>query len=145
VRWRQRDCSSVDAAGVAAASARRQRKLGGGTAVAAASAVVAAAQSAAEAHSATVASRWQQHGGCGGFTGTVRECADARAFERHRRADIRIFVLGQGWRDDSANGIVVVGSDGAARGDVHRGRRLANAADDNADGNADGNADDIVC
>jgi hypothetical protein len=63
-----------------------------------------------------------QHGGCGGFTGTVHECADARAFERHRRADVRVFVLGRGWRDDSVGGIVIVGSDGAARGDVHRGR-----------------------
>jgi hypothetical protein len=58
--------------------------------------------------------RWQQHGGCGGFTGTVRECANARAF---------VFVLGRGQRDDSADGIVVVGSDGGARCDVHRGRR----------------------
>ena len=30
--------------------------------------------------------RWQQHGGCGGFTGTVRECANARTF---------VFILGQ--------------------------------------------------
>ena len=92
-------------------------------AAAAASAAVAAAQSTAAAHSATAAARWQQHGGCGGFIGTVRECADARAFERHRRADVRVFVLGRGRRDDSVDGIVVVGSDGAARGGVHRGRR----------------------
>jgi hypothetical protein len=93
--------------------------------------------------------RWQQHGGCGRFTGTVRECANARAFERHRRADVRVFVLGRGRRDDSADGIVVVGSDGGALGDVHRGRRCAAAADDDADGDADadadGDADDIVC
>ncbi len=107
-------------------TARRRRQLGGGAAAAAASAaVVVAARSAAAAHSATVAAWWQQHGGCGGFTGTVRECADARAFERHRRTDVRAFVLGRGWRDDSADGIVVVGSDGGARGDVHCGRRCA--------------------
>jgi len=86
--------------------------------------------------------RWQQHGCCGGFTGTVRECANARAFKRYQRADVRIFVLGRGRRDDSADGIVVVGSNGGARGDVHRGRRCAAAAADDADGNAD---DDIVC
>ena len=85
--------------------------------------------------------RWQQHGGCSGFTGTICKCANARAFERHQRADVRVFVLGRGRRDDSANGIVVVGSDGGARGDVHRGRRCAAAAADDADGAAD----DIVC
>ena len=58
--------------------------------------------------------RLQQHGGCGGFTGTVRECANARAF---------VFVLGRGQRDDSADGIVVGGSNGGARCDVPRGRR----------------------
>jgi hypothetical protein len=35
------------------------------------------------AHSATAAARWEQRGGCGGFTGTVREWANACAFERH--------------------------------------------------------------
>jgi len=54
-----------------------------------------------------------------GGSGTVRKCADTHAFERHRRTDIRIFVLGRGWRDDDS--IVVVGSDGVAHGDVHRG------------------------
>ena len=67
----------------------------------------------------------QQCGGCGGFTSTVRECAVAHAFERHRRADVRAFVLGRGRREDSADGIVVVGSDGGARGDVHCGRQCA--------------------
>ena len=84
-----------------------------------------------------------------GGSGIVRECADARAVEHHRRADIRIFVLGRGRRDDSIDSIVVVGSNGIARGDVHRGRRCAAAADNNADGNAndnaDGNANNIVC
>jgi hypothetical protein len=76
-----------------------------------------------------------------GGSGTVRECADAHAFEPHRCADVRVFVLGRGWRDDSVDSIIVVGSDSVARGDVHRGRRCAAAAKDDADGNAD----DIVC
>ena len=54
---------------------------------------------------------------------------------------------------DSADGIVVVGSNGGARGDVHRGRQCAAAANvdtadnDTANANADANADgnDIVC
>ncbi len=103
------------------------------------------------------AARWQQCGGCGGFTGTVRKCADAHAFEHHRRADVCIFVIGQRRRDDSADGIVVVGSNGGARGDVHCRRQCAAAAandaandntaaaDANADADADANADDIVC
>jgi len=40
-------------------------------------------QSAAVAHSATAAAWWEQRGGCGGFTGTVREWANASAFECH--------------------------------------------------------------
>ncbi len=76
-----------------------------------------------------------------GGSGTVRECADAHAFERHRCAYVRVFVLGRGWRNDSVDSIIVVGSDGVARGDVHRGRRCAAATNDDADGNAD----DIVC
>jgi hypothetical protein len=87
--------------------------------------------------------RWQQHGGFGGFTGTVRKCANACAFERHRRVNVCLFVLGRVWRDNSADGIIVVDRDGGARGDVHRGRRCAAAAADDADG--DGNADNIVC
>ncbi len=108
-------------------------------------------QSAAAAHSATVAARWQQRGGCGGFAGTVRECANAHAFERHQRANVRVFVIGQGWRDDSADGIVIVSSNGGARGDVHRGRRCAAAAgndtadNDTADADGYGDAKDIVC
>jgi hypothetical protein len=76
-----------------------------------------------------------------GGSGTVRECADARAFESHRRTNVRVFVLGHGRRDDSVDSIVVVGSNGIARGNVHRGRQCAAAADDNADGNAN----NIVC
>ncbi len=56
-----------------------------------------------------------------GSSGTVRECADARAFEHHQRADVGAFILGRGRRDDSVNSIVVLSSDGIARGDVHRG------------------------
>ncbi len=117
------------------------------------SAAVAAARSAAGAHSVTAAARWQQRGGCGGFTGTVRECAAANAFKRHQRADIHVFVIGRGRRDDSADGIVVVGSNGGARGDVHGSRQCAAAADDEddesnddtADANAEGNGNNIVC
>ena len=76
-----------------------------------------------------------------GGSGTVRECADAHAFERDRRANVRIFVLGRGWRDDSVDSIIVVGSDGVDRGDVHRGCRCAAAANNDANGNTD----DIVC
>ena len=86
-------------------------------ATAAASAAVVAAQSAAVAHIATLAVRWQQRRGCDGVAGTVRECAEARAFERHGRADVRIFVIGREQRDDSADGIVIVSSNGGARGE----------------------------
>ena len=103
----------------------------------------------ATAHSAMAAARWQQHRGCGGFTGTVRECANARAFERHQCANVHVFVLGRGRRDNSVDTIIVPGSNGGAHGNVHRGRRCAAAAaaDDNADGdgNGDGDADNIVC
>ncbi len=105
----------------------------------------------AAAHSATAAARWQQCGGCSGFTGTVHECANAHAFERHRRANVRVFIIGQGQRDDSADGIVVVGSNGGARGDIHRSRQCAAAADNDAandnttDADANSDGDDIVC
>ena len=98
-----------------------------------------------------MAARWQQCRGCGGFTGTVCKCADAHAFERHQRTNVHVFVIGRGRRDDSANGIVVVGSDGSACGDVHRGRQCAAAANKDAannntvDADGDGNADNIVC
>ena len=49
------------------------------------------------------------------------------------------FVLGQGRRDDGADGIVIVGGGGGAHGDVLHGRR--GRADDY--GNAD--CDDILC
>ena len=76
---------------------------------------------------------------------------DAHAFERHRRADICIFVIGRGRREDSTDGIVVVGSDGGTREDVHRGCQCAAAAnddvsdDDSADADANGDGVDIVC
>ena len=77
-----------------------------------------------------------------GSSGTFRECADARAFKRHRRANVRVFILGQGQRADSVDSIlVVVGSDGVARGDVDRGCRCAAAANNDSDGDAD----NIVC
>ncbi len=124
-------------------TARQCWQLGGGAA--------AAAQSAAAAHSATVAARWQQRGGCIGFTGTVRECTDTHAFKCHQRANVRVFIIGQGWKDDSANGIVVVGSDGGARGDVHRGCHCTAVADNDAvdnntaNANADADGDKMVC
>ena len=132
-------------------TAQRWRQLGSGAAATAASAAVAAAQIAAAAYNATAAAWWQQRGGCGGFTGTVRECADAHAFERHQRTDVRIFIIGRGQRDGSIDGIVIVRSNGGARGDVHRSRQCAAAADndaandDTAEANGNGNADDIVC
>jgi hypothetical protein len=52
-------------------------------------------------------------------------------------ADVRVFDPGQGRRDDSADGIVVVGRDGGARGNVHHGCRCAAATNDNANGNVD--------
>ncbi len=76
-----------------------------------------------------------------GSSGTVRKCADTHTFECHRRADVRVFVLGRGWRDDIVDSIVVVGSDGVARGDVNRGLRCAAVANDNANGDTD----NIVC
>ncbi len=90
------------------------------------------------------AERWQQHGGCGGFTRTVRECANARTLERHQRADVRLFVLGRGRRDDIAECIIVIRSNGGAYGDVHGGCRYAAATADN-DANGDGDANNIVC
>ncbi len=97
------------------------------------------------------AARWQQRGGCGRFTGTVHECANAHAFKHHRRAKVRVFVIGRGQRDDSANGIVVIGSDGVTRGDVHRGCQCAAAAYDEAannetaNTNADADGNGIIC
>ncbi len=85
------------------------------------------------------------------FPGIVRKCANAHAFERHQRANVRVFVLGQGQRDDSADGIVVIGSYSGAREDIHRGCWCAAAAkddapnDNTADADGDGDADNIVC
>jgi hypothetical protein len=76
-----------------------------------------------------------------GGSGTVRECADTHTFKRHRRANVRVFVLGRGWMDNSVDSMVVVGSYGVARGNVHRGRQWAAATNDVADGDAN----DIIC
>jgi hypothetical protein len=89
-----------------------------------------------------------RHCGCGGFAGTICKWANAHAFECHRRANVHVFVLGQGRRDDSADGIVGVGSDGdgGARRDVQRGCQCAAAASDDAVNNdtAEADGDDIV-
>ncbi len=81
------------------------------------------------------------------IAGTVRECADARPFERHQCANVHVFNLGRGWRDDGADGIVIVGGNSSTRGDVHQGCQCAAAADDNINEddtvNADGDTDDI--
>ncbi len=68
----------------------------------------------------------------------VRKYADARAFTRHRFADIRAFVLGQGRRDDGADGIVVGGD---SSGDVHHGSCGTNDGNSDGDGNGDGDGD----
>ena len=67
-----------------------------------------------------------------GFKAVVVISALSCAVRQH--ADVRAFVLGRGWRDDSTNGVVV--GDSGARGDIHPGR----GADD-----AKGNADNIIC
>jgi hypothetical protein len=68
-----------------------------------------------------------------GLSWAIRKHVEARAFERHRCADVRAFVLGQGRRDDGAVGIVV----GNSGGNVHHGGR--------GTGDGDGDADDILC
>ncbi len=139
-RWRQRNIatSAVAAArqrdvggSLAVARRRRHRRCGGGSV-------------SGSGGSATLSGGAQRDGGLRGGSSPEAaadspepSAANVRAFERHRRADVRVFVLGRGRRDDSADGIVVVGSDGGARGDVHRGHRCAAAASDDADGNAD--------
>jgi hypothetical protein len=70
-----------------------------------------------------------------GATAPSTPSSNARAFECHRHADVCTFVLGQGWRDDGAD-CIVVGNSGAC-GDVHHGRR-------NAD-KAEGDSDDTIC
>jgi len=75
-------------------AAARQCNFGGTAAAAAASGAVAAARSVAATHSVMAAAGWQQRGGCGGFTGTVCKCANAHAFECHRRANVQVFVIG---------------------------------------------------
>ena len=76
-----------------------------------------------------------------GGSGTVRETQRCMRFQTPSTPDVRVFILGQGRRDNSVNSIVVIGSDGVARSDVHRGRRCAATANDNANGDTD----NIVC
>ena len=111
-RWRQRDSATSAAAWRRQRRWRQREAWQRGTAqrrqrggISTEAAVVAAAQQRDV-----------------GSSGTVRKCPDAHTFECHRRADVRVFVLGQGRRDDSVDSIIFVGSDGVARGDVHRGR-----------------------
>jgi hypothetical protein len=70
-----------------------------------------------------------------GATAPPTPSSDARAFERHRHAIVRAFVLGWGRRDDGAD-CIVVGNSGA-RGNVHCGRCGADKAE--------GDADDTIC
>ena len=77
-----------------------------------------------------------------GGIGTVRECANTHAFERHRRADVGVFVLGRGWRDDSVDSIIFVATTAAP---VATSTAVADARAAAAEDNADGNADNIVC
>ena len=43
-----------------------------------------------------------------------------------------LFIIGRGRRDDSTNGMVICGSNGGARGDVHRSCQCAATADNEA-------------
>ena len=61
----------------------------------------------------------------------VHKRANALAFECHRHANVRAFVLGPGWRDNGADGGVVHNS--GAHGDVHRGRHGTDEAEGDAD------------
>ena len=79
--------------------------------------------------------RWRQHD-------------SAMLVAAWRRGGGDVFVLGQGLRDNGADGIVIVGN-GGVHGNVHRGHQYAatadsNAADDNT-ANGDSDANDIVC
>ena len=77
--------------------------------------------------------RWLRRG-----QATINKTAaatNAHAFERHRHADVRAFVLGRGRWDDGAD-CVIVGNSGA-RGAVQRGRRGVDEAE--------GGADDTIC
>ena len=69
------------------------------------------------------------------FTDGVGRSRCTTQGKTYRRANICAFILGQGLRDDSANGFVA-GNSGAC-GNVHCGRRGA--------GDAKGDADDILC
>ena len=78
--------------------------------------------------------------------GAIHERTDAPAFKHHRRTNARVFVLGQGRRDDGANGIIVICGDGGARGDIPHGCCGAAAAATADDHDAsDSGAADILC
>ncbi len=81
-RWRQREARQRR-------TARRQQRGGSSTEAA-----------------AVAAARQRNVGG----SGTVRECADARAFE--------VFVLGRGRRDDSVDSIVIAAAADADADDI---------------------------
>ena len=70
-----------------------------------------------------------------GATAPPTPSSDARAFEHHRHANARAFVLGQGRRVDCAD-CIVVGNSGT-RGGVHRGHHSADEAK--------GDTDDTIC
>ncbi len=62
--------------------------------------------------------RWQWRGGSGGARQqrvSVAEVAvvvvaqRSGAFERHQRADISAFILGQGWRDNGPVDVFILG------------------------------------
>ncbi len=77
--------------------------------------------------------QWQHNGNGDGGAATSEAAvptpsSDARAFERHRHANVRAFVLGRGRRDDGADSV-----DSSACGDVHRGHRGADKAEGDAD------------
>ena len=98
----------------ATAAERLQQRgcCGGRSTVVVRSATVGVAASAVQTKrgggAQTAAAWWEQRGGCSGFTGTVHEWANTSAFERHRLADVRVFVLGRGRRDNSVDGIVII-------------------------------------
>ncbi len=94
---------------------------------------------------AAAAERHRERNVCGSDSGKTAQrwwwwlrrqlSSDARAFECHRHADVRAFVLGRGQRDGGAD-CVIVGNSGA-RGNVLRGRHGADEAE--------GDTDDTIC
>jgi hypothetical protein len=78
--------------------------------------------------------QWQRDGDGGAATveaAVPTSSSDARAFERHRHANVRAFVLCRGRMDDGADCVVVGNS--RACGDVHRGHCSADEAEGDAD------------